>query len=273
MVKLFTIVKDETDIINEWIIYHGSLFGYKNLHIIDNMSTDGTYEKIVTFKNKGVNIYRKDDYSKKGEYMTKLIRKHCSDNELAFPIDIDEFIVYYDKSSKSISRNKNKILNYLSGLPINNKIFKMNFIFTNNHIDNNYGFNNALSECLYGSYSDFKEIAKVFVNSSLFKNETIDHGNHYSTNDYILTDLCLVHYHFRNFTQFKKKVYNNVMGFNYPIDLDGLKKLDPRCNGCHHVNNLISILENTYKVPYSPHYDDNNDISLKELSDFCKTNC
>jgi hypothetical protein len=269
MVKIFTIVKDENDIISEWITYHGYLFGYENLHIIDNMSTDGTYEKMVDFKNtKGINIYRKDDYSKKGYYMTKLIEKYCLENEFAFPIDIDEFVVYFDKTNNSISTNKDKILNYLNSLPKNNKIFKMNFIFTNNHIDNNFGFQDAFNECLYGSYTDFKEIAKTFVNSSLFKNETIDHGNHYCTNDYILTDLCLVHYHFRNLEQFKKKVYNNVSGFKYPTDLNGLKSLDPRCNGCHHVNNLISILENTYNVPYSPHIEGNNDVSLKELAEF-----
>jgi hypothetical protein len=274
MVKIFTIVKDEDDIISEWIIYHGYLFGYENLHIIDNMSTDGTYEKIVSFKNKGINIYRKHDYSKKGKYMTELMKQHCSNNEFAFPIDIDEFIVYYDKSSdNSISTNKEKISNYLKSLPVDNKIFKMNFIFTNNHIDNNFGFDKAFKKCLYGSYRDFKEIAKTFVNSSLFTNETIDHGNHYSTNDYILTNLCLVHYHFRNLEQFKKKVYNNVLGFNYPTDLDGLKKLNPRCSGCHHVNNLISMLENTYKVEYSSHCEGNNDISLKELSEFGEANC
>ena len=45
-VKLFTMVKDEVDIIEYWIMYHGKLFGYENLFIVDNMSTDGTFEKI-----------------------------------------------------------------------------------------------------------------------------------------------------------------------------------------------------------------------------------
>ena len=49
-VKIFTMVKDEEDIIEYWINYHGSIFGYRNLYIIDNMSTDGTYEKIMKYK-------------------------------------------------------------------------------------------------------------------------------------------------------------------------------------------------------------------------------
>ena len=48
-VKIFTMVKDEEDIIEYWINYHGSIFGYRNLYIIDNMSTDGTYEKIMKY--------------------------------------------------------------------------------------------------------------------------------------------------------------------------------------------------------------------------------
>ena len=30
-IKLFTRVKDENDIVREWIIYHGELFGYENI--------------------------------------------------------------------------------------------------------------------------------------------------------------------------------------------------------------------------------------------------
>ena len=37
-------VKDEDDIIREWIEYCGNLFSYENLYIIDNYSTNNTYE-------------------------------------------------------------------------------------------------------------------------------------------------------------------------------------------------------------------------------------
>ena len=33
------------------------------------------------------------------------------------------------------------------------------------------------------------------------------------------------------------------------------------------------MLENTYKVEYSPHCEGNNDISLKELAEFGEANC
>ena len=44
-IKLFTMVKNEVDIVVDWVFYHGFIFGYSNLYIIDNYSEDGTYEK------------------------------------------------------------------------------------------------------------------------------------------------------------------------------------------------------------------------------------
>ena len=40
MTKIFTMVKGEVDIVNEWVLYHGSLFGFQNLYVIDNLSKD-----------------------------------------------------------------------------------------------------------------------------------------------------------------------------------------------------------------------------------------
>ena len=47
-VVIATMVKDEEDIVKEWVEYYGKIFGYNNLYIIDNYSTDKTYE---IFKN------------------------------------------------------------------------------------------------------------------------------------------------------------------------------------------------------------------------------
>ena len=73
MIKLFTMVKDEVDIIEDWILYHGAIFGFHNLYIVDNMSTDGTYELMQKYVGKGVNTIRQHDYKKKGDLMKQLI--------------------------------------------------------------------------------------------------------------------------------------------------------------------------------------------------------
>ena len=122
MVKLFTMVKDEVDIIQDWLIYHGSMFGFNNLYVIDNNSTDGTFEILKTFSDR-IFLKREEDYSKKGIYINQLINQYCK-NDIAFPIDIDEFIVLYDNN---ISTNKQEILDYINNLP-KHSVYKCNYI-------------------------------------------------------------------------------------------------------------------------------------------------
>ena len=146
----------------------------------------------------------------------------------------------------------------------------MNYI--QSKITNTNGYCNAPVESVYGSYDDRGLSAKTFVLSSLFKS-TLDHGNHYTTDNYLMSDICLVHYHYRNIDQMKKKIYNNVNGFGYPVfnktKLQQLLLENKDCNGFHHVNNQIQILSNTYEIPISTHCE--TDIVLEPFSTKIKT--
>lgn len=258
-------VKGENDIVEDWVKYHGEIFGYENIYIIDNYSLDGTYETLVKLKSQyKINITRLNNYKNKGKYMTILLRNFCN-NDIGFPIDIDEFIVYYDSQTNKICCEKHIILNYIKTLPVF-PVYKMNYIWSK--ILNSEGYNRATVESTYGDYRDYKSQAKTFFNTSIFKGE-IDHGNHFMVTNYILTKLCLVHFHSRNLDQMKKKVFNNIIGLGYqPFKLNELKKLAKinGCEGIHHINNQIDILENNYKLPIGKI--NNNDISLEPLNNF-----
>jgi hypothetical protein len=140
----------------------------------------------------------------------------------------------------------------------------MNYILTKITVPN--GYKNAVINTTNGIYLDYGSLAKSFFNKSLF-NGDIDHGNHYNTPNYILTNLCLVHYHARNLDQIKKKIYNNVTGLGYnPLDLNMLKNLLAQggVNGSHHVENQISVLENRYELCVSNL--ESSDIDLTPIS-------
>jgi hypothetical protein len=270
MVKIFTMVKGEVDIVEDWVLYHGSIFGFKNIFVIDNYSLDGTYEKLIDLQNKfGIKVFRLPDYKKKGQYMTIFIRKFCN-RELGIPIDIDEFIVYFDKITNNISCNRNLINNYLSSLP-EYPVFKMNYINSKliKYNEKTEGYNRATIESHNGSYNDGGTFAKSFFWSHLFK-ETIDHGNHFQTKNYILTNLCLIHFHTRNLEQIKKKVYNNVKGLGHnPFDIHNLKQRlmeNSVCEGCHHLNKQIDILSGTFNLPYEEQKED--DIMLTPFNNY-----
>ena len=264
-------VKDESDIVVDWVFYHGTIFGFNNLYIIDNYSTDGTFEKLLKLKPMGIHLSRKSDYRKKGEYMTWYYYKCCAPEDIAYPIDIDEFIVYYDKNTNNISTDKHTILNYLHNLP-KSVIYKTNYINATPNQEAPNGFSRAPTDCNRGLYDNYNNHAKSFMKKK-FYNGPIDHGNHIPIKNYYMTDLCLVHFHARNMEQYKKKVYNNVKGFNYPADnlanLHELLKRDPGCPGHHHVKNQINILENTLQLPCH-HYSPGGGVDLTPLNDFIK---
>ena len=266
IIKLFTMVKDEIDIIEDWLKYHGTLFGYQNLYVIDNMSEDGTFEKIQEYQSKGVFLIQRKDYTLKGEYMNELINDpDRGDYDIAYPIDIDEFVVYYDKELNQILPFRT--LNYFKSLPVSETVFTTNYINSLISNGNDVGYVRASTETAFGMYADYSDMAKSFFNKRNWRGE-IDHGNHYQTDDYFLTELCLVHYHCRNLEQMKKKVINNVKGLGYDTtDIAQLQK-NTQGVGYHHVRHMINILNNEFTINTNSKDDGKNIVSLRPLADF-----
>jgi len=269
-IKILTMVKNEEDIIEYWINYHGTLFGYRNLFIIDNYSDDGTYEKILRYKKIGVHIIRDSDYTKKGDLMTKMIKSNKS-YDIAIPLDIDEFISHYDKTNNTLNPSHTKI--YIDQcLDIeNNSIFKCNYIQSTISTNDSFGYNNALIESKYGKYEDYKDLAKTFFKVKGWSG-VLDHGNHYNTTEYLLTDLVLVHYHCRNLQQMKKKVLTNILGLGYKQDLyylENLLKENKNIQGSHHVNHMINILKNKFSIETNIQAENKEDyVKLNSLTNY-----
>jgi hypothetical protein len=237
MVKILSIVKNEVDIVRAWVKYHASLVGLKNLVVLDNESTDGTKEALL---QTGVTVISVPDYRLKGQYMTELARK--SPTEMVIPLDIDEFMVVYDKKTNTISCNVLSVLVTLPTVPV----YKMNYI----NVKSLGEYNTAPAQATHGSYADYGSFAKSFFHMEKFKGQ-IDHGNHFQTPYYLQTPICLVHYHYRNKNQYFEKIKCNLEGFKYPLnDLEELKRLvAKKCQGNHHVTSQIAILEGTFSRP------------------------
>ena len=282
MIKLFTMVKDEVDIVEDWILYHGNLFGFDNLYIVDNMSTDGTYEVILNYIKKGVKLSRHPNYLEKGNIMKQLITNNKS--IIAFPLDIDEFIVYYDKHNNRISTDS--IIPYLHNLIQSNNnnnnsmimnmhttaLYKCDYIHSKITNASKHGYKRATLESKWGGYDHNREkiMAKSFFDTRYWNGE-IDHGNHCNyTNHFSMSNICLVHYHSRNYEQHKKKVINNVSGLGYDANnLDALKGLGKQCGGAHHVGHMIRILEGKYSINTNERKE-TTDIDLSPISHLLK---
>lgn len=265
-----TMVKDESDIVEKWIQYYGKIFSFPNLYIIDNYSTDRTYEICKKYISRGVKVFQEKNYKHKGEFMTKI--KNSVNCDFFLPIDIDEFIVYFDKQPFVQCDN---IIDYFSELKNtypNDSLFKMSEIHpirTNNNPE-------LLTQFTHGNYTDIYIMSKSFLQSKNIKLTSdcpIDHGNHMPNKTYIATKLAIIHYHTRSEEQIRKKITNNITGLGYIIELGFLKKLvgdnkEHLFAGKHHVLNAISILENRGKKLGPPIHENAFGISLSNFIEF-----
>ena len=191
-VIIATMVKDEDDIIELWINYHGNIFGYENLFIYDNFSSDKTFEICNKYRDKGIKIYRARKYKWKGYYMTKIMKENNCD--IFIPLDVDEFIVLFDEHKKEI--NCKDIQSYFNkiNLLFPDKIFlKCNYLiplvtdpndssinkFTNSFLNERHGnlrktiiLKNDNIE-LFGDTPDKQDEAVIIIRNGLVKHVSV----------------------------------------------------------------------------------------------------
>lgn len=98
-IRCITMQKNEADMLEPWLLWHGALFGFENLTVIDNGSTDTQVKRIQTrYKKRGVTVITKyktyEDYLNKGEIFKDIIQKWDQEGgyDFALPIDCDELI-------------------------------------------------------------------------------------------------------------------------------------------------------------------------------------
>jgi len=272
-----TIVKNEDDIVRDWIIYYGEMFGYTNLYIIDNCSTDNTFRICQEFVCRGIHLEQLPDYKLKGEYMTRY--KNSVQCDFFLPVDIDEFIVFYDPSADRLSPSASYIsgvvpyFTQLAQTHPSSTLFKMNYISPLKTDTGQFDQKDYFHCFSHGITDDYGMYAKSFLqNTPEFLSMKIDHGNHIPSSNYTSTQLYLVHYHFRSAEQHKKKVRANLEGFGYSLALDDLKALGGNCAGNHHVKRYIHMLENPNELVTGRiiNHIPVGSVHLKFFSDFFK---
>lgn len=214
-IRFFSYVKDEILFIEKWLHHHASISKWYLLHVVDNHSTDGTWELLQSYKKKyGINIYRHDNYQDKGGYISSLIRKYNSQHSLAVPLDGDEFLVLYDHDQ--VDNNPLTIKNYMINLPKESKYRTHGTLFSVPTVKSTDDPFETISRWKWGWVGEHD--SKKFYTTIGFK--STDHGNHHGIADnknYTPTKLVLVHYHDIGFDHYKAKCEKDIASLN--IDL------------------------------------------------------
>ncbi|MEZ5412703.1 MAG: glycosyltransferase family 2 protein [Opitutaceae bacterium] len=93
MLKLFLMTKNDNQFIEDWILYHGHLFGYDNLHILDGSDREEIFEVYAKFQPLGLQVHRsKSGLEDLAAELTELMHRHKGTNNFLIKLDTDEFL-------------------------------------------------------------------------------------------------------------------------------------------------------------------------------------
>lgn len=186
------VVKNEDDLIEPWLFFHGHLFSYENLYVFDNGSSNPkTLEVLDRYSKLGVNVdySRKtlEDYKSRSLWLGAFFRKLGEQGyDFILPIDCDEFLTLRE-IDRTIQCNREPILQELE------KIAGKHAIFQAYH-----SYPNLIGKP--GVYLGWPQQKHFFSQRSF---NTTDHGFHNVTGTegatLVNTEFGYIHFHYKPF--------------------------------------------------------------------------
>ncbi len=227
LVKIFVLTKNEYDIIGDFLLYYGSIFGFENIVVIDNGSSrQDVLDIYTTFKSKGVTIIvDRSNIMYHGEIMTKHMNDYKDTCKFMIPLDTDEFMFWTD-SSDEISRDK--VMQYFESIPQDVSIVRFKH-FWGSVPGNKYSYLKPVREI-----TDFydQNWDKVFVRASKFV--SMAKGNHHAEvtggKRVISESLGLLHFHDVGIARQLERCEQAVAGHGF-TNIN--KKIIEKIRDCH----------------------------------------
>lgn len=275
--KIFCMTKDEYDLIEDFIVYHGYLFGYDNIVIIDNNSTDSrvidVYEK---YKLLGLTVVSEPSYvgSDQGIAFTKWMNQYKDSCEFLIGLDTDEFM--FGLNENNYEFDKKYITELLNTIPTNVTYLKVNITPLvllepeMPYYNNNFVENPARNMTTFTNEKENIGKAlrtKVFYRSNAFVNtENGNHTGRVSWGNTQISTIGYIHFHYTGPKRLYERSRNVVRAYKY-VDINDsyetqftkLKPIIGRCNGFHRVEQYLTFLlreyilnkfiENTKRLP------------------------
>lgn len=242
IIKIFTVTKNEYDLIEKWIIFYGNIFGYENLVVIDNNSTDKKTLKVYEKFSNRINIYKEDNYEngKQGEHFTKYMTIEKQNCDFLLGCDTDNFLILNDTNTI----DKCNYISFFENLPKNINKFLIHSSYDICNIDTNgYNYKNfKLDKPI--EHTVFYKNASVCINFFRSKNfvETFN-GNHFSITNPdqkpYMTNASMVHYNYTGMKRLEEKSIQIVEGYNYMKVLYPLYEYENSLKNFYHLKNFL----------------------------------
>ena len=105
--KIFLMTRNEGLFIESWIKYHGDLFGFENLYIIDGSDKESIFEIYRKYEKHGLNVFHTDANLNKLEgVINEQMHQNKGENNFLIKMDTDEFLVHANLSGLNNLRYK-----------------------------------------------------------------------------------------------------------------------------------------------------------------------
>lgn len=215
-IKCFAMVRDEADIVRDWIRYHLDIFGVGNVHVLDSGSKDGTREILREYESwvhvedfKPTRDYR----FYKTEGMVSSMTSQINVCDLLVPIDGDEFLGLEDTCDPRAVRRELDKLDVKAHGQFKTK-FSLDAMNTREEYEDPLVEKSGFRKLIYKL--DGKDMRKAFFTAKTF--QWVDAGNHDGTtsNPSIgQTPLIIYHHPWRGISQAERKVRNGAASLNY----------------------------------------------------------
>jgi hypothetical protein len=132
--------RNEEDCLEPWLRFHGYLFGYYNLFVIDHGSDHpAVLEILARYRRLGVHVYQLPaaaDFKRKGEFVSKVLQQADATGlyDILLPLDCDEFVVMRDADGRPACARA-ALLGYFATLAAETAMLRVeeNFLNTLRH--------------------------------------------------------------------------------------------------------------------------------------------
>lgn len=127
MACIILVTKNEWPTLRSWILHHGDLVGFKNIHVLDNSDETASVAYLQqAARDYGVRVTRsKNDMSHKGREVTSTAVAMRSDCDFIFKLDTDEFLAVYRKADNAVLVDQGSFWDEVRGLPLDGRKFSI----------------------------------------------------------------------------------------------------------------------------------------------------
>ena len=246
-------LRDEGDMLARWLTHYSGLFGFENLSIMDNGSSDPwTLSLLKDAEARGTHIYwhlnTHHDFLRKGGHIGNIVHHWDAEYnyDFALPVDCDELLGVFTENGLSLDKQKihtafEELLGRHSAFRIETSLF------------------NVPERPDW--YAPIRHFHKGFLASHSL--EICDDGHHEPISrrhaGYQSTRLTYLHNHNRPFENWRARLKNKLSGLVDVDDLDALRAYGniPRAEGAHLVASLFMSQKD-----YLHQYDDDVRLSV-----------